>query len=225
MKIKRILLALTLSSAIPFAWSNTTTPNKSIHWINQKINQVKSHLAYYTKHRSDLWDNLKDIETHISRLIKQQYNTQAKALKTKKHIKQLKQSIVSTRKILATDQHYLAQLIQMEYKLGKEHNIHIALQNKSIASKQRLTHYIHSINQKQATLTRNIQSKIQQLQTDQQKLTANLTSYQQALKHITKTQAMLARATAHRLTIMKHMDKTIATHTQALSALLKQKKH
>lgn len=44
------------------------------------------------------------------------------------------------------------------------------------------------------------------------------------LLHIKKTQVMLEKATAHRLMIMKHMNKNIATHASQLQSLMEQKK-
>jgi len=226
MNKQRILLlgmSLTLGFANTAAYSESSV-QKSIQWIDQKIHSATAHLNSITKDRNHLQTNLKDIEEHMSRLVQQRTNTLKQLHDTRVKNKKIKITIAQTQKTLKSYQRELAELIKMEYRTGKQSNLRLALQNQSIQTKQRLTSYLKMLNQKQSALAVSIQQKMQDLQIQKQNLEASEKNYQNMLVNIKKTQVMLEKATAHRLMIMKHMNKAIASHTSQLQALMKQKK-
>ena len=221
---KRIFLIACISACFCSQSYAQSATQKTIHWIDQKIAAAKSHLAHIKQHRSDIQDNLKDIEIHISRLITQKALTQKQLSTAKNTIAKVKKTIQKTEASLKTNQQQLANLIKIEYQLGKQSNMQLALNNESIATKQRLTSYLNIINQKQVAIANAIKQQLQNLTIQKQNLMANQKNYQAILVTITKNQKMLELAINHRLQIMKHMTKSIASHTAQLSALLKQKR-
>jgi septal ring factor EnvC (AmiA/AmiB activator) len=226
MKAKRTLL---LGMSVLCLTASTTgfsenSIQKSIRWIDQKIHQATQHLNSIKKNKHSLQDNLKDIEEHMSRLVQEHINTLKKLHLTHKKNLQIKQTITQTQKTLKTYQTELADLIKMEYQAGKQSNLRLALENESIQTKQRLTSYLKILNKKQTDLAQAIQNKMKDLTIQKENLEASEKNYQTMLLNIKKTQHMLEKATAHRLSIMKHMNKTIASHTEQLQVLMKQKK-
>lgn len=224
MTLKRIwLLGMSLALTTSSCYAENSF-EKSLHWLDKKIHQATAHLSYITKHRNDLQANLKDIELHMSRLTKQRIDTKHQLMINHANMVKTKKAIVQTQATLKASQKELAALIQMEYRIGQQSNLRLALENESIQTKQRLTSYLNIINQKQSALAQTIKNKMQDLTMQQQDLQASEKNYQNMLQKIEKTEKMLQKATAHRLAIIQHMDQTIASHTTQLQSMMKQKK-
>lgn len=225
MKLKRtvllgtsILLASTATSCLA-----ESSLEKSLHWLNNKIHQATEHLTHITKNRNDLQQNLKDIELHMSRLSQERMLTQKQLKDTQQNIITIKLHIQKTRLSLQQQQKELAALINMEYRLGKQSNLRLALQDESIQTRQRLTSYLNIINQKQSELAHSIDTKLQDLSAQQANLEASEQNYQSMLEKINQTEEMLKKAMEHRLTIIKRMEKSIISNTTQLQTLQKQK--
>ena len=196
---------------------------KSIHWIDERIHQASAHLVDIKKNRDDLQTNLKDIEEHISQLTQEQYQTNQQLQLTRKQSQAIEKNISQTKQDLQADKNELAALVNMEYHLGKQSNLRLALENESIQTKQRLTSYLTIINKKESDLATSIQNTMQDLSAQEQSLALSEKNYQKTLTSIQNTKKMLEKSAEDRLDIMKHMDSTIASHSSQLDSLMKQK--
>jgi septal ring factor EnvC (AmiA/AmiB activator) len=213
-------LALTLLAPTAFCDSAI---EKSLHWVDEKIHQSSLHLADIKKNRNDLQNNLKDIEEHISLLTQEQYQANQKLKLIDDQTRIIQKNIVKTKQALEDDQQELAALLMMEYHLGKESNLRLALNNESIQTKQRLTNYLTIINKKQSDLAQSIQNKMQDLVDQKKKLEASQAQYQQALLTIQQTKTMLEKSAKNRLEVMRTMNTNIASDAVQLESYIKQK--
>ena len=196
---------------------------KSIHWIDEKIHQASVHLVDIKKNRDDLQTNLKDIEEHISQLTQEQYQTNQQLQVTRKQSQAIEKNISQTKQTLQANQEELAVLLNLEYHLGKQSNLRLALENESIETKQRLTSYLTIINKKESDLAQSIQNTMQDLSVQEQNLALSEKNYQKILATIQDSKKILEQAAEDRLNIVKHMDSTIASHSSQLDSLMKQK--
>jgi septal ring factor EnvC (AmiA/AmiB activator) len=213
-------LALTLLAPTAFCDSAI---QKSLHWIDEKIHQSSLHLADIKKNRDDLQANLKDIEEHISLLTQEQLQANQKLKLMDDQTRIIQKTIVKTQQALEDDQQELAALLTMEYHLGSESNLRLALNNQSIQTKQRLTNYLTIINNKQSDLAQSIQNKMQDLVDQKKKLEASQAQSQQALLNIQQTKAMLEKSAQNRVEIMRAMNTSIASDAVQLESYIKQK--
>lgn len=181
------------------------------------------HLADIKKNRDDLQTNLKDIEEHISLLTQEQYqaNQQVKLIDDQTQI--IQKNIAKTQQALQVDQQELAALLTMEYHLGSESSLRLALSNQSIPTKQRLTSYLALINKKQSDLAQAIENTMQNLVDQKKKLEASHAQYQQALLTMAQTKSMLEKSVQNRLEVMRDINTSIATNAMQLQSFIKQK--
>jgi septal ring factor EnvC (AmiA/AmiB activator) len=225
MRIKKTALlgtSVLLSLATPCALPSNSLQN-SIHWIDQKIHQASLHLTDIKKNRDDLQTNLQTIEERISSLTQEQSTLRQKLTLIHAQNQALEKNILQTQQTLESDQKELSALLVMEYRLGTQSNLQLALNNQSIQTKQRLTHYLTIINKKESELAKAIENKIQDLSVQQNNLRASETNYQHTLIAIQQTKKNLETEAQNRLVIMKNMNTSIASHAAQLESLMKQK--